>query len=122
MAKPKPAPDIPAEQLARYDRLIATQPGLQRKGATIPYTSVNGHMSSFLAAPGTLAMRLPSGEREAFLDRYATTLHEAYGRVMPDWVTVPDDLLADTERLAPHFAASLAYVASQKPKATKRKA
>ena len=32
-----------------------------------------------------------------------------------------DDLAADTERLAPHFAASLAYVASQKPKPTRRK-
>jgi hypothetical protein len=49
MAKAKPAPDIAPERLARYDRLIATQPGLQRKGATIPYTSVNGHMCSFLA-------------------------------------------------------------------------
>jgi hypothetical protein len=120
MAKSKPASDIAAEQLAHYDRLIATQPGLRRKGATIPYTSVNGHMSSFMAAPGTLAMRLPSGQREAFLERYAATLHEAYGRVMPDWVTVPDALLADTERLAPHFAASLAYVAAQKPKPTRR--
>lgn len=94
MPKAKPAPDIAAGQLARYDRLIATQPGLQRKGATIPYTSVNGD---------------------------ATMLHEAYGRVMRDWVTVPDALLADTDRLAPHFAASLAYVAAQKPKPTRRK-
>ncbi|MGZ6261011.1 MAG: hypothetical protein ACXWN5_09210 [Candidatus Limnocylindrales bacterium] len=121
MPKAKPAPDIAAEQVARYDRLIAAQPGLQRKGATTPYTSVNGHMLSFLAAPGTLAMRLPSGEREAFLERLATTLHGAYGRVMPDWVTVPDALLADTGSLAPHFAASLAYVAAQKPKPTRRK-
>lgn len=32
MAKPKPGSDIAAELLARYGRLIATQPGLQRKG------------------------------------------------------------------------------------------
>ncbi len=69
MARVKPARDIAADQLDRYDRLIATQPSLQRKGATIPYTSINGHMFSFPAAPGTLAMRLPSGEREAFLNR-----------------------------------------------------
>ena len=35
---------IPAELLERYDRLIATQPDVARKGATMPYTSVNGHI------------------------------------------------------------------------------
>jgi TfoX/Sxy family transcriptional regulator of competence genes len=110
-----------AERLGHYDRLIATQPGVERKGATMPYTSVNGHMFSFLSESGTLALRLPPTERAAFLQRHATTLHEAHGTVMKEYVKVPEDLLGDTDRLSPYFAASYAYVAALKPKPTLRK-
>ena len=34
--------------LASYEALVATGPGVERKGKTMPYTSVNGHMFSFL--------------------------------------------------------------------------
>ncbi len=122
MANRPAASTVPAERIAQYDRLIATQPGVERKGATVPYTSLNGHMFSFLTPTGSLALRLPTGPREAFLERYRTTLHEAYGTVMKDWVSVPDELLADTGELAPHFRASRDDVAAQKPKATRRKA
>ena len=67
-------------------------------------------------------MRLPTGRREAFLERYDTVIHEAGGTVLKDWVVVPDALLADTAALAPHFRASYDYVAGQKPKPTRRKA
>jgi hypothetical protein len=121
VARRTEASRIPVERLELYDRLIATVPGIERRGASVPYTSLNGHMFSFLTGTGTLALRLPGGAREAFLDRYATTLHQAYGTVMKDWVSVPDALLADTDELAPHFQASHAYVAAQKPKPTKRR-
>jgi hypothetical protein len=35
----------------------------------MPYTSLNGHMFSFLTETGTMALRLPAGEREAFLKK-----------------------------------------------------
>ena len=57
---------ISQDVLDLYDRLIATQPHVQRKGATMPYTSLNGHMFSFLTPDGRLALRLPSSERDAF--------------------------------------------------------
>ena len=116
MAKSTTPSTVPADRLAAYDRLIATQPGLQRKGAKIPYTSVNGHMTSYLDQDGTLALRLPSGARQAFLKRHQTTLQEAYGVVQKEYVRVPADLLDDTAALAPDFAASLAYVSALKPK------
>src|SRR6478609_8026279 len=119
MAK-SPTTPVPADRLAAYDRLVATQPGLQRKGAKIPYTSVNGHMTSYLDQDGTLALRLPSGARQAFLERHQTTLQEAYGVVQKEYVRVPADLLDDTAALAPDFAASLAYFSALKPKPTKR--
>ncbi|HEY3073035.1 MAG TPA: hypothetical protein VGJ46_09465 [Candidatus Limnocylindrales bacterium] len=111
---------IPAERLTSYERVVATQPGLQRKGATVPYTSVNGNMFSFLTPDGTLALRLPATEREAFLERFKTSLHEAHGTVMKEYVTVPGRLLEDTEQLLPYFAASYAYAPSLKPKPTRR--
>jgi hypothetical protein len=41
-----------------------------------------------------------------------------YGVVQPEYVVVPDKLLAKTAELKPHFDASVAYVGSLKAKAT----
>ena len=75
--------------MALYDALLATTPGIKRKGATMPFTSVNGNMFGLLTADGTLALRLPASEREAFLKKYKTTLCEQYGAVMKEYVSVP---------------------------------
>ena len=110
----------PAEKLAQYEALVATKQGVERKGATIPYTSLNGHMYSFLSKEGIAGLRLPVKERETFLEDFDTKLCEQYGRVMKEYVEVPDSLLEDTEALAPYFGLSYDYVASLKPKPTKK--
>lgn len=107
--------------LALYVKLVATQPGAEVKGSTVPYTSLNGHMFSALHKDGTVALRLPSPDREAFLKKYRTTLAAHYGVVQPEYVVVPDALLAKTAELRPYFAASLSYVSSLKPKASATK-
>jgi hypothetical protein len=118
---PKPPPNsIPAERLDAYDRLIATHPGVQRKGAKIPYTSLNGHMTSYLTDTGSLVLRLSPADRERFLREFETGLHVAYGTVQKEFVDVPDPLLADAHQLVPWFAASHAWVATLKPKPTRR--
>ena len=78
-------------QRERYDRLIATQPDVVRKGAAMPYTSVNGNMFSYLQ-DGHLVLRLPADERAAFLDRHDTHLHQTHGIVQKEYVDVPDAL------------------------------
>jgi hypothetical protein len=35
---------IPPAKLDLYEKLIATHPEIERKGAVHPYTSLNGHM------------------------------------------------------------------------------
>jgi len=121
MGAPK-KPDIPADKLALYDKLIATHPEIERKGAANPYTSLNGHMFSLLLGPkGVMALRLPKNEREKFLKKYDTTLYEAYGAVMREYVTVPDSLLKNTKGLEKYLAMSYAYVKTLKPKATRKK-
>jgi hypothetical protein len=96
--------------LALYERLVATQPSVERKGATMPYTSCNGHMFSLLTKEGLLALRLPKDALAAFLARYKTKLAVQYDTVMKEYALVPDALLRKTSELAPHFATSLAFM------------
>ena len=112
---------IPADKLELYEKLVATMPEIDRKGAANPYTSLNGHMFSYLNPSGTLALRLPKEEREKFLKKYKTTLFEAYGAVMKEYVTVPDALLKNTKALQPYFQMSVDYIRTLKPKATTKK-
>jgi hypothetical protein len=109
------------ESLLLYAKLIATNASIELKGATMPYTSHNGHMFSYLEKNGTLGLRLPSTEIEKFLKKYKTTLFVSYGIVKKEFVLVPDSLLKKTKELGPYLDMSFAYVQSLKPKAAKRK-
>jgi hypothetical protein len=120
-AQKKKSP-IPAEKVELYEKLLATQPEIERKGADNPYTAVNGNMFSLLLSPeGRMALRLPKDEREQFLKKYKTKLFEAYGTVMPEYVAVPDALLTKTKELQKYLASSYAYVKTLNPKASKKK-
>lgn len=110
-----------AAKLDLYEKLVATHPSVDRKGATMPYTSLNGHMFSMLTKEGRLALRLPAEEREAFLERYETELCVQYGKVLKEYVEVPDALLEDTQELKKYFDVGYAYVSTLKPKPTKTK-
>jgi hypothetical protein len=119
-----PSPTKPAHSaavLAAYDRVIATQPGVTRNGVTIPYTSLNGNMSSDLDETGRLVLRLSADDRAAFIAGYRTGLHEAHGTVQKEYVDAPAALLEATDELAPRFARSVAYVGGLRPKPTTRK-
>jgi hypothetical protein len=107
------------ERVALYEKLLELI-GIERKGDTIPYTSVNGHMYCYISKDGFLALRLPKQAREDFLAIYNTTLVTAYGIIQKEYVVVPDSLLQNTDELKPYFTASLGYVLGLKPKPTKR--
>jgi hypothetical protein len=66
----KATSEVPADKLAQCDKIIATVPGVERKGATVRYTSINGHMTSYLSKTGTLSLRPPEAVRKAFLKKY----------------------------------------------------
>lgn len=112
---------IPTAQLALYEKLVATIPDVGLKGKAMPYTSCNGHMFSFLTKEGTLALRLPAEEREAFLKKHRTRLCEQHGTIMKEYVEVPAALLRKTPMMADYFQTSFEYVNSLKPKPTRRK-
>jgi TfoX/Sxy family transcriptional regulator of competence genes len=117
----KSVPKAPAESVALYDALLATKPEIERKGATMPYTSINGNMFSMLTSDGTLALRLPAADRDAFLKRYDTALCVQYGVVMKEYVQVPASLLQNTRALAKYLDISYRYACSLKPKPTTKR-
>ena len=111
----------PEREVALYEALIATHPELERKGKSSPYTSINGNMFTILSADGVLGMRLGAADREGFVATFGTGLYEAHGAVMKEYVAVPAELLAETEKLAPYLAKSYDYAKGLKPKPTTRK-
>ncbi|MEM7336065.1 MAG: hypothetical protein AAF490_28555 [Chloroflexota bacterium] len=120
MAKPKYNPDQ-LDKLALYENVVARFPDIKRKGAKNPYTSVNGHMFSFLMQDGVLAIRLSKQQRTEFMDKYKTEQPVTYNTVMKEYVSVPGELLQDTDRMAEYFQMSFDYVSSLKPKPTTKK-
>lgn len=110
-----------SDNLEFYKKLVDASPEVMLKGATVPYTSLNGNMFSYLSKSGTLSLRLPPKEREEFIKKYNTRLCEQYGIVQKEYVKVPDELLKKTKELKKYFDVSLAYVASLKPKPSKAK-
>jgi hypothetical protein len=106
------------EKIELYNKLIASYPDAVRKGDTIPYTSLNGHMYSMLTKADEVALRLPEDERIKFLEKYKTKLVEQYGVVQKEYVVVPDNLLKKTPDLKKYFDISYTYVSGLKPKAT----
>lgn len=110
-----------AEKLDWFEKAVALTPGVERKGATHPYTSCNGNMFSCLHPPGVLALRLPEAEREKFLKKFKTRLFESYGVVQKEYVTVPDKLLENPQELRKYLAMSYEYAQTLKPKPARKK-
>jgi hypothetical protein len=112
----KHASKIPPATLELYEKLVAAIQSIERKGAVHPYTSLNGHMFTYLDQTGAMGIRLPKEELEAFLKKYKTGLFESYGVVKKDWAAVPDALLKNTKELAKCLKISYEYVKTLKPK------
>jgi TfoX/Sxy family transcriptional regulator of competence genes len=109
-----------ASRIDLYDKLIATHPEIERKGAANPYTSLNGNMFTLLQDSRRLAIRLPEDQRAEFVRKHKTALFEAYGAVMKEYGAVPDALLKNTKELEKYLELSYQYVKTLKPKPTKK--
>ena len=119
---PKGASSPHPEKVQLIEALVATNPKIELKGDTLPYTSVNGNMFSVLSKEGKFSLRLSEADRAAFVAKYKTKPVVMYGAVMTEYVDVPDTLLAKTAELRKYFDASYAYTSALPPKATTRKA
>jgi hypothetical protein len=113
---------IPPHALAGYRAAVAATEGAELKGASMPYTSINGNMYSFLDKVGTMAIRLGDAERRTFAAQFGTGpyLHES-GSVLREYVSAPRAMLANTRAAAEWLGKSLAYAKTLKPKSTKKR-
>lgn len=109
----------PADVLAAYTTLVQ-QAGEEVKGAKNPYTSHNGHMYSFLDKDGAMALRLSDELADGFLGTFESGPVIQYGSVMRGYVSIPDDLLRDPEELGTWFDASLEWIGTLPPRATRK--
>ena len=114
----KPQVKFTPEQFAAYQKLVQTNLKIELKGATMPYTSLNGNMFSFLSESG-LALRLPEKEREMFIKKYQTKLHVSGQSVLKEYADVPAKLLKNTKELKKYFDISWKYVQTIRPKSKK---
>jgi len=116
MAKKTLNNKITQEIIELYDKLIKADPIIERKGLTMPYTSLNGHMFSFIDKNGDLSLRLPETEKNNFIKKYKTRLSVQHGIVMKEYVMVPAALLEKTAVLKKYFEISVEYIRTLKPK------
>lgn len=107
--------------LENYNTLIQNHPEIERKGKTTPYTSINGHMFSFLSKEGEMGLRLSVEDKMTFISEHDTELMEQHGRIMKEYVRVPNSLLENTAGLSVYLKKSLDYASSLKPKPSKKK-
>ena len=109
----------PSDALKRYAAVVE-KAGEVVKGAKNPYTSRNGHMFSFLEVEGAMALRLSDELTDDFLFIHESGPVIQYGSVMRGYVSVPDDLLSDTEELGSWFEKAYVWIGTLEPKATKK--
>jgi hypothetical protein len=108
------------KNLALYTQLMSVVPKAEIKGDSMPYTSMNGNMYSFLKE-GSVALRLGQADREEFIEKFKSKLFEAYSAVMKEYVTITPALLKKTKELKPYARKSFEYAQTLKAKATKKK-
>lgn len=106
----------PTDRLDLYEALVASVDGIERKGAANPYTSRNGHMTSFIDKEGSVSIRLDEADREVFIEQYGSRISQQYGKKMKEFVVVPDDLLERQDEMRPWFVRSWEWVGTLEPK------
>lgn len=107
----------PPDALAHYLAAVeASEAACVVKGAKNPYTARNGHMFSFLAADGSMALRLSDELAAEFSAAYDTGPVVQYGSVMHGYSSIPATLLDDTPALATWFDRAFTWIGTLPPK------
>ena len=110
----------PPEALDRYTAVVTSSGNGEVKGAKNPYTSRNGHMFSFLAADGTMALRLSDEMTKEFRSSFDSGDVVQYGATMQGYSSVPPGLLADTDALSVWVNRSWDWIGTLPAKPTKK--
>ena len=118
----KPAPKAPPESVAFYEALLATIPAIERKGATMPYTSVNGNMFSGLFG-SAVGVKVSDADRAELEQVDGTGPYGPAERPMSGWTTLPDAWRRHPDQVTEWMGRADAHVSTlppKKPKAPKK--
>jgi hypothetical protein len=111
---------VDANVLAAFDAMIAVVPGTTRKGAAMPFLSVNGNMYAMINRANVIGLRLGQEDLAAFMAVGSRPFEGTPGFINKEYGSVPAAMLADTKALRRWFKASHAYASGLKPKKTTR--
>lgn len=104
------------ENLKIYDQLVGQCPRFKRKGKTVPYTSANGHMFSFINKAGELGIRFSKKVQEQYFEKFNTSIFESHGATMKGYILIPNKMLTDHKALIKLLNESYDYVMTLDPK------
>jgi hypothetical protein len=113
----RPEPDIDPMVLAAYDAMLG---GVERKGAAMPYTSLNGNMYSMISKAGVIGLRLSKTDLAAAFAAGLAPFEGTPGFINKEYAGVPAAMLGDGATLKAWFEKSHAYATTLKPKKTTR--
>lgn len=104
-----------------YDEILSFFPEIERKGKSMPYTSMNGNMFSFVSKIGELAFRVSNTVQKDYIANHGVSESIQHGRVMKEYINVPEKYFGNLEFLKELFSKSIAHAKTLKPKPTKKK-
>jgi hypothetical protein len=104
------------DRLAIFDAVVARIPDIKRKGRTMPYTSVNGHMFALLNKKAELGFRLGKEGMAAFFAAHDSGPHRSHGAELRGYVRLPDAMMGDLDQLEFYLRQAKTYVETLPPK------
>ncbi len=110
----------PEEKLTQYTSMVNLVTEVEIKGATTRYTSLNGHMFSFLSKEGEIGIRLSKEDQVEFEQNYGPSPFIQHNSVMKDYVAIPTSLSMNSELMATYLRKSVQFIQTLKPKPTKK--
>ena len=96
----------------RYDEIVAQCDKIERKGKTVPYTSANGHMFSFINKESEFGIRFSKEVQENYIEKFNSGLFHSHNSVMKGYVLIPADVFADDKLMIDLLNESYDYVMS----------
>jgi hypothetical protein len=106
--------------LAAFDAMIGAVPGVERKGAAMPYVSINGNMYAMISKAGAIGIRLSKDDLAAFMTAGGQPFEGTPGYINKEYGGVPAAMLGDSKTLRAWFKKSHAFAGGLKPKTTTR--
>lgn len=104
------------EILKIYDQAVDLCPDFERKGKTVPYTSANGYMFSFINKDGELGIRFSTEDQQTLMEKHNTTIFKSHGAVMRGYILITNEMLGDLNLLAKYLMKGFKHAMSLPPK------